>query len=113
MVKYLCKNLLQQAVIKEDQQVKLSKRILISLVTIVLLAATCITPFATTGVAAKADDPADSYVKQTAANEDASISLWFEHSFKKVFTSDKTPSGMNTYSVYMAKNEIESAQFVL
>ena len=59
------------------------------------------------------DDPADSYVKQTAANEDSSISLWFEHSFKKVFTSDKTPSGMNTYSVYMAKNEIESAQFVL
>ena len=63
---------------------KLSKRILISLVTVVLLAATCITPFATTGTAAKVDDPADSYVKQTAANEDSSISLWFEHSFKKV-----------------------------
>ena len=59
------------------------------------------------------DDPADSYVKQTAANEDSSISLWFEHSFKKVLTSDTTPSGMDTYSVYMAKNEIENAQFVL
>ncbi|MBQ3528366.1 MAG: DUF4091 domain-containing protein [Clostridia bacterium] len=62
---------------------------------------------------AVSDDPADSYVKQNAEYEDAGIDLWFEHSFKKVFTSDTTPSGMETYSVYMAKNEVENAQFVL
>ncbi|MBR6676674.1 MAG: DUF4091 domain-containing protein [Clostridia bacterium] len=39
--------------------------------------------------------------------------MWFEHSFKKVFTSDKTHSGMDTYSVYMGKNEIQNAQFIL
>ena len=70
----------------------------------------CIGAFSASAVS---DDPADSYVKQTAANEDEGISLWFEHSFKKVLTEDKTPSGMDTYSVYMAKNEIENAQFVL
>ncbi len=63
--------------------------------------------------AAASADPADSYVVQTAANEDSSISMWFEHSFKKVMTSDTTPSGMDTYSIYMAKNEIESAQVIL
>jgi len=62
---------------------------------------------------AVSSDPADSYVKQTAPNEDSSISMWFEHSFKKVLTEDKTSSGMDTYSVYMAKNEIENCQFVL
>ena len=51
------------------------------------------------------EDPADSYVKETAEHEDSTLSLWFEHSFKKVFTSDTAPSGMDTYSVYMAKNE--------
>ena len=56
---------------------------------------------------AVSDDPADSYQKQTAANEDAGIDLWFEHSFKKVFTSDTTHSGMDTYSVYMSKNEVD------
>ena len=65
------------------------------------------------GAGAVSDDPADTYVKETAASEDSSIDLWFEHSFKKVLTKDKTSSGMNTYSVYMAKNEVENAQFVL
>ncbi len=63
--------------------------------------------------AVKAEDPSDSYVKQTAEYEDSTIALWFEHSFKKVMTSDVTPSGRDTYSVYMAKNEIENAQFIL
>ena len=58
-------------------------------------------------------DPAQIYTPQIAANEDSSINLWFEHSFKKVMTSDTTPSGMDTYSVYMAKNEKENAQFIL
>ena len=58
-------------------------------------------------------DPQDSYVKQNAQYEDNEIDLWFEHSFKKVYTSDTVSSGMDTYSVYMAKNEVENAQFVL
>ncbi len=58
-------------------------------------------------------DPSDYYVPQIAEYEDSSIDLWFEHSFKKVMTSDITPSDMNTYSVYMGKNETENAQFVL
>ncbi len=62
---------------------------------------------------ASSDDPADSYVKQTAPYEDTSLSLWFDYSFRKNYTSDRTSTGMNTFSVYMAKNETESAQFVL
>ena len=53
------------------------------------------------------------YVPQVAEYEDPTLNLWFEHSFKKIMTSDVTPSGMDTYSVYMGKNEIENAQFVL
>ena len=89
---------------------KLFKTLLITGVAVMLLTAICVGVFSSN---AASSDPADSYVVQTAPNEDSSIKLWFEHSFNKVFTSDKTPSGMNTYSVYMAKNEIESAQFVL
>ena len=63
--------------------------------------------------ATASDDPADSYQKQTAPAEDNTLSMWFEHSAKKVLTSDKSPSGMDTYSAYMAKNEIENIQFVL
>ena len=59
------------------------------------------------------DDPQDSYVKQNAQYEDSDIDLWFEHSFKKIYTSDTVSSGMDTYSVYMAKNEVENIQFVL
>ncbi|MBR6650645.1 MAG: DUF4091 domain-containing protein [Clostridia bacterium] len=58
-------------------------------------------------------DPSLIYEPQIAPYEDESIKMWFEHSFKKVMTSDTTPSGMNTYSVYMGKNEIENAQVVL
>ncbi len=58
-------------------------------------------------------DPADMYVPQISEHEDPTLQLWFEHSFKKVMTSDTTPSDMDTYSVYMGKNEIENAQFVL
>ncbi len=88
---------------------KLLKTALLVLVAGVLFAAICMGSVTSSA----ASDPADSYVKQNASHEDSSLSLWFEHSFKKVFTSDITPSGMDTYSVYMAKNEIENAQFVL
>ncbi len=89
---------------------KTVKSIILSAAALLILCAVCAGSLSAQNVSG---DPADSYVKQTAANEDPSVSLWFEHSFKKVLTSDKTPSGMDTYSVYMAKNEIESAQFVL
>ncbi|MBQ7835833.1 MAG: DUF4091 domain-containing protein, partial [Clostridia bacterium] len=58
-------------------------------------------------------DPSQVYERQIAPYEDESIQMWFEHSFKKVMTSDTTHSGMDTYTVYMGKNEIENAQFVL
>ncbi len=58
-------------------------------------------------------DPSIIYEPQIAPYEDEGLKMWFEHSFKKVMTSDTTPSGMNTYSVYMGKNEIENAQVVL
>ena len=87
------------------------KTVLLLIGTVILLAALAVGVF--TSSAAASTDPADSYVKQTAPYEDSSISMWFEHSFKKVLTSDKTHSGMDTYSIYMAKNEIENAQFVL
>ena len=93
--------------IQEEKHMKKVLRILIVL-TVVLCCAVC---SFTSGAAT--DDPADSYIKRTAEFEDSSLSLWFDHSFRKNFTSDTTPTGMDTYSVYMAKNEIESAQFVL
>ncbi len=89
---------------------KTLKTVLLSLAVCVMLCALCVGAFS---AAAVSDDPSDSYVRQIAENEDPSISLWFEHSFKKVLTKDITHSGMDTYSVYMAKNEIENAQFIL
>ncbi|MBQ4067305.1 MAG: DUF4091 domain-containing protein, partial [Clostridia bacterium] len=90
---------------------KTLRAILLALSVAVLLTALAMGAF--TSSAAAGTDPSQSYVKQTAPNEDSSLNLWFEHSFKKVFTSDITSSGLNTYSIYMAKNEIENAQFVL
>ena len=89
---------------------KTVKRIL-EVLTVVVLAAVITLGIFSAGAAS--DDPADNYVKQTAPYEDASLKLWFDYSFHKTFTSDKTSTGKNTFSIYMAKNEIESAQFVL
>ncbi|MDD6095255.1 MAG: DUF4091 domain-containing protein [Clostridia bacterium] len=89
---------------------KTTKRLLEALTVAVLLSVILLGVFSTS---AASDDPADSYVKQTAANEDSSLSMWFDHSFRKTFTSDTTTTGKDTYSIYMAKNEIESAQVVL
>lgn len=87
------------------------RAILLALTVFMLLCAVMAGAF--TSSAAAGTDPSASYVKQIAPNEDSSINMWFEHSFKKVLTEDKTHSGMDTYSIYMAKNEIENAQFVL
>ena len=83
------------------------------LLIITLLILSCAVSLLAFSAGAVSDDPADSYTKKTAPAEDSSICLWFEHSSKKVLTSDTFPSGMDTYSAYMAKNEVENIQFVL
>jgi len=89
---------------------KTVKSIITLLTMVIIMSVLCVGVFT---ASAASNDPADSYVKQTAEYEDSTLGFWFEHSFKKVLTKDKTHSGMETYSVYMAKNEIENAQFVL
>ena len=66
-----------------------------------------------TGGATETYDPANTYVPMTAPYEDSDISMWFQHANVKVFQEDTTPTGRNTYSVYMAKNEIQGTQVVL
>lgn len=58
-------------------------------------------------------DPADSYQPKTAAAEDSTLKLWFQHSNVKVQQTDTVSTGRNTYSVYMAKNERQGAQIVV
>ncbi|MBQ8475116.1 MAG: DUF4091 domain-containing protein [Clostridia bacterium] len=87
------------------------KRLLSIIVIAVTMTALCLGIFS--NAVEIADDPSLVYTPQKAEYEDESLSLWFEHSFKKVMTSDTTHSGMDTYSVYMAKNEKENAQFIL
>ncbi|MDD6095244.1 MAG: dockerin type I repeat-containing protein [Clostridia bacterium] len=89
---------------------KTLKRILRVLAICAVTAAICAGIFSAGAVS---DDPADSYVKQDAPYEDSSIKLWFDYSFRKTLTSDTKSTGMDTFSIYMGKNEIESAQFVL
>ena len=79
------------------------KKIFLLLTAVIILCALCVGVFS---AGAENDDPAYSYVPEIAENEDSTLDLWFEHSFKKVLTHDTTPSDMDTYSVYMAKNEI-------
>ncbi len=87
------------------------KRILLIITIALVMLSFCIG-----GLGASAEeisDPSLIYEPQIAPYEDSSLKMWFEHSFKKVLTSDTTPSDMNTYTVYMGKNEIENAQVVL
>ena len=44
---------------------------------------------------------------------DGGITLWFDYSTEKTAKSDATDTGMRSFTVYMAKNEIENAQFFL
>lgn len=60
-----------------------------------------------------ASDPWDSYTPVTAVFEDSELGLWFEHSTAKVQPENTESSGMNTYCIRSAKNEIETCQFVL
>lgn len=72
------------------------------------MAATTVVP----GTAAS-EDPADSYVVQTAPYEDSDISMWFTHSTVKTLQHQTESSGRDTYSIYMAKNEIQGAHVIL
>lgn len=49
----------------------------------------------------------------TAANEDPSLVMWFDHSYYKTPGETVTSNGKNTYQMRLAKNEIETAQMVL
>ncbi len=51
------------------------------------------------------------YDKMTAADEDASVLLWFDHMTEKTYRDCITPSDLNTYVIHMAGNSIENCQF--
>lgn len=51
--------------------------------------------------------------KLTAANEDTSIDLWFDHTYTKTAAETTKSTGMYTYQMRLAKNEIEACQFLL
>lgn len=57
--------------------------------------------------------PQVSNEKLTAEKEDASIDLWFDHTYTKTPAESVTSTGLNTYQILMAKNEIEDCQFLL
>ncbi len=64
-------------------------------------------------VSAEGSDPAESYTHVDAPFEDSSISLFFDYASEKRSPDMTDDTGMEAFSVYMAKNEIEDAQFVL
>ncbi|MBO5077669.1 MAG: DUF4091 domain-containing protein [Clostridia bacterium] len=51
--------------------------------------------------------------KLTAANEDSTLELWFDHTYTKTPAESTASTGRNTYKMYLAKNEIEDCQFLL
>ena len=55
----------------------------------------------------------DSYQKENAANEDASLKLWFDHMYTRAPQSGFTPTDKISYLIQLAKNETEGCQFVL
>jgi outer membrane biosynthesis protein TonB len=57
--------------------------------------------------------PAVSNNKITAANEDAEINLWFDHSYNNTPAEDIKSTGKNTYQIKLAKNEIEGCHLML
>lgn len=63
--------------------------------------------------AAESTDPSDSYVHIDAEYEDRDISMWFDFASEKISPDMTESTGMESFSVYMAKNEIEGAQIVL
>ncbi len=57
--------------------------------------------------------PEVSNEKLTAEHEDASVDLWFDHTYTKTPAESVESTGLNTYQILMAKNEIEDCQFLL
>ena len=85
---------------------------LISIVLAVILGASALT------VLASSADVSDVWVesankKLTAPAEDSTLELWFDHASKKLGQSERASTGLNTYTMTMAKNEIEDCQFFL
>lgn len=62
---------------------------------------------------AKEVAPSVSNTKVNAANEDSSINLWFDHTYTKTAAETTKSTGMYTYQMRLAKNEIEACQFLL
>lgn len=82
------------------------KKTILILSAVVLL---CAMIFCQSAFAADTED----YPHIDADCEDSDISLWFDYSTEKIKQSDTTSTGMNGFTIYMAKNEMEDAQFVL
>lgn len=57
--------------------------------------------------------PSVSNTKLTAAKEDSSINLWFDHTYTKTPAETTKSTGLYTYQMRLAKNEIEACQFIL
>lgn len=57
--------------------------------------------------------PSDAYVHVDAEFEDSGLSLWFDYATEKKAKADTAKTDMESFTVYMAKNEIENAQFFL
>ncbi len=55
----------------------------------------------------------DSYTPLTAENEDASLTLWFDHLYNRTPQATNTSNGKDTYQIQLAKNEIEGCQVLL
>ena len=51
--------------------------------------------------------------KLTAEHEDASIDLWFDHTYTKTPAESTLSTGRNSYLMYLARNEAEDCQFLL
>lgn len=76
------------------------------IVSLILILCTVLTPLCFTGVSAEHID---------AEFEDGSIHLWFDYASEKISDSVGADgdTGMESFTAYMAKNEIEDIQFVL
>ena len=51
--------------------------------------------------------------KLTAKDEDASLKVWFDHSTEKAIQNQFTPKDVSGYTISMAKNESENAQYFI
>ena len=88
---------------------------------LLLSAVLCVSLAACGGGKKPANDPFDflpkeekiEYTKLTAEHEDSELNLFFDHAYGKQVQTDTTPTGRDTYKMYMAGNEIENCEFIL